>query len=234
VKKEISYQVTPDKIHKAMVIIRDQHEKIQARWAHGIFYETQRHGMLNYAYKKFQGGTFIDIGAAIGNHSLFFVKCCQAGQVYSFEPVKAVFDHLLQNIEANQITNIHPKNIALGEKNGQVGMILSNAPVERGGMLMSKVNESGSGVRMARLDDILLQESLEEITCIKIDVEGYCLQVLKGARQTIATYHPAIFCECETEKEFLEVDQFLAGLRYKVWKVDGKPFVMNHTPTYLW
>ena len=87
---------------------------------------------------------------------------------------------------------------------------------------------------MERLDEVLRAERFEEVKCIKIDVEGYNLPVLKGARETITTYHPAIFCECQTVEQFSEVDEYLTKLGYKVWKIDGKPFVMNHTPTYLW
>ncbi len=233
-KTEISYQIPPGDLHKVTVIIKNREERIQARWLHGCFYETQRHGMLNFAYRKFRGGTFIDVGAAIGNHSLFFAKCCNADKVYAFEPVPALFDHLVQNIEANGIANIAARNIALGERAMQVGLLPSNVAPEKGGMLMTRIDESGSGVRMERLDDVLREEGLQEVKCIKIDVEGYSLPVLRGARETIATHHPAIFCECETKEHLEEVNAYLTELGYAVWKINGQPFAMNHSPTYLW
>ena len=140
-KTEISYQIPPGEMHKLTVIVKDRLEKIQARWMHGGFYETQRHGMLNYVYRKFRGGTFIDIGAAIGNHSLFFATCCKADVVYAFEPVPALFEHLVQNIEVNKLHSIRAMNVAIGEKAGQVGLIPSNVAPERGGMLMTRVSE---------------------------------------------------------------------------------------------
>ena len=233
-EQEITYQVVPGMIHRAKVIVKNPREKIQNRWANGIFYETQRHGMLNTVYKKFQGGTFIDIGAAIGNHSLFFYYCCGAERVFAFEPVQAIYQHLVENISLNHADRIRAWNLALGEKTGEVGMTLSTKPPEQGGMLMSRVDETGTGVDMARLDDILQAEGVEKVDCIKIDVENYNLPVLRGARETLARFHPAVFCECETTPQFEEVDRFLSGLGYQVWTVDGKPFVLNHTPTYLW
>jgi FkbM family methyltransferase len=233
-KTRISYQVPGGERHEAMVIVNDPREKIQGRWANGIFYETQRHGMLNTVYRRFRGGTFIDIGAACGNHSLFFAACCQAKRVYAFEPVAALFEHLGQNIAANDFGQIHAYHLALGAQPGQVGMTPSSAPPERGGMLMSRVDERGADVPMQRLDDVLRDEGLTEIRCIKIDVEGYNLPVLHGARETIVAHRPAIFCECDTPEQFEQVNAYLSTLGYRVWQVDGKPFVMNHTPTYLW
>jgi FkbM family methyltransferase len=233
-RKEISYQAAPGKIHRAKVIVKNQREKIQNRWLHGLFYETQRHGMLNYVYKKFQGGVFVDVGAAIGNHSLFFACCCHAEQVYAFEPVPALFAHLLDNVALNKIDRIQAWNVALGETTTEVGIRPSNAPPERGGMLMSRVDESGTGTRLARLDDILQAEGAARVDCLKIDVEGYNLPVLRGARETLARFRPAVFCECETPSQFKAVDDFLADLGYRVWTINDKPFVMNHTPTYRW
>lgn len=233
-EREISYRVEPGKRHSCRVLIKNPVERIQAKWNSGIFYETQRHGMLNVVYSKFQGGTFIDIGACIGNHSLFFALCCNAREVLAFEPVKEIFDHLKENIRLNRLRNVRAHNVALSDKTGEAGMIFSTVAPERGGMMINKVNEVGTGVMLDTLDRVLSEEKVESVTCLKIDVEGYNLPVLRGARQTIEQHHPAIFCECETEEAFQEVDAFLSEFGYRVWAVDGKPFEMNHTPTYLW
>jgi FkbM family methyltransferase len=233
-KTEISYQTPGGEPHRVTVLVHDPREKVQARWASGGFYETQRHGMLNTVYQRFRGGTFIDIGAAYGNHSLFFAACCQAARVYAFEPEPALFEHMRQNIAVSGLAQIQAYNLALGARPAQVGLTPSATAPERGGMLMNRIDERGAGVPMQRLDDVLQGEGLTEIRCIKIDVEGYNLPVLEGARATIAAFRPAIFCECETRAQFQAVDAFLAELGYQVWQVQGEPFVMNHTPTYLW
>lgn len=230
----ISYQSPDGPRHQATVIVHNPRDNIQARWSSGVFYETQRHGMLNTVYRRCRGGTFIDIGAAYGNHSLFFAACCQAERVYAFEPVAALFEQLRANIAANGFGHIQAHNIALGARSGQVGMRRPPDAPERSSLLMHQVDEQGGGVPMRRLDDLLRDEQLGEVRCIKIDVEGYNLPVLRGARETIQTHHPAIFCECATPAQFREVDAYLAELGYRVWRVGGKPFVMNHTPTYLW
>jgi len=231
---EISYQIPDGERHRAQVIVTNPREKVQARWSNGVFYETQRHGMLNTVYRRFRGGTFIDIGAAYGNHSLFFAACCGAERVYAFEPTASLYEHMLQNIAVNGFEQIKAHNIALGARQAEVGLTPSSVAPAAGGLLMNHIDERGGGVAMERLDDVLRGETVSEIRCIKIDVEGYSLPVLEGARETIAAFRPAIFCECDTSEQFREVDRFLAALGYRVWQVKGQPFVMNHTPTYLW
>ncbi len=231
---KISYRADPGAEYQATVVIKDESEHTQATWRKGNFYETQRHGMLNFVYRKFRGGVFIDIGAAIGNHSLFFAKCCRADQVYAFEPVRPLYDHLLENLRLNRLRKVHAFPLALGEAPGEVGIRPSSVPPAQGGSLMGRVDQAGSGVRMERLDDVLHREGVSQVTLIKIDVEGYSLPVLIGARHTLQAHHPAVFCECETDENFHEVDDYLSALGYQVWEIDGRPFAMNHTPTYLW
>ena len=61
------------------VVIRDAAEHLQKCWVSGNFYEAQRNGMLTVVYQREKkGGKFIDIGASIGNHTLFFIKVMQA------------------------------------------------------------------------------------------------------------------------------------------------------------
>ncbi len=230
----VSYPSDCGGSHTAKVVVRNSAEKIQAKWVSGNFYETHRHGMLNYAYQKFRGGTFVDIGAPMGNHTLFFNVCCKADRVISIEPVPKLFDWLLENIRLNGLDDTHVHNVALGGQPGDVGMYFRDLPIEQGGMLIGCVDETGSGTSMDTLDNVIAKEAPAEIRCIKIDVEGYSLPVLVGGRETILKYRPAIFCECETPQHFDEVNEFLTPLGYRAWQIHGRPFVMNHTPTYLW
>ena len=200
----------------------------------GHFYETQRHGLLNVIYRTCRGGTFIDAGAFIGNHSLFFAACCQAERVLAFEPVREAFDHLTANLRLNALSSVTAYNVALGDQVRRVGLCFSSVDPGQGGAMMTTVDESGASVPMQRLDDIISQQGIEQLTCIKIDVEGYSLPVLRGARESIGRFRPVVTCECRTAEEYQAVDDFLRELGYGVHCVQGKPFAMNHTPTYLW
>lgn len=234
IKQDITYTPEPGHSHKATVIVKDDREKIQSLWLTGSFYETQRHGMLNVVYRRFQGGVFLDAGAAMGNHTLFFAICCEADHVFAFEPVKELYDHLLENVAANGLSNVTSFNVALGDRTGEVGLAFSSFPPEAGGTCATQVVDSGTGVPLHTLDELLAGQPLGQLKCIKVDVEHYGIEVLRGARWIIEAHHPAIFCECATADEFAAVDEYLSALGYEAWCVQGKPFAMNDTATYLW
>ena len=73
---------------------------IQESWRHGVFYE---HVMLEHIAAWYHGGSFIDIGASIGNHTIYFALRCKADAVYSFEPVLNSFDHMFRNVILNDL-----------------------------------------------------------------------------------------------------------------------------------
>ncbi len=234
VQREIVYRASDRTLGAARVWIKDPREEVQAHWAQGNFYETQRHGLLNLVHQKCRGGTFIDVGAFIGNHTLFFAACCGAERVLAFEPVQEAFEHLTANVELNGLTNVTAFKLALGEHRGRVGLHFSTVDPGQGGAMMTTVDEGGSLAPMERLDQIVEQEGVQQVTCLKVDVEGYTLPVLRGAADTMRRFRPVVTCECRTSEEFQLVDAFLTELGYGVYTVQGKPFAMNHTPTYLW
>ena len=95
---------------KVRLLVKDENEYLQRYWARGDIYEydlygsdlmrraagwlfdkvshrvkrVRRQGMLSYIQDNYRGGTFVDVGSCIGNHTLFFAVGCQASQVLSF------------------------------------------------------------------------------------------------------------------------------------------------------
>ena len=73
---------------------------IQRHWRRGRFYEA---AMLDYIRERYQGGQFLDIGASLGNHSVYFALYCGASEVMAFEPVGVSRDHLHRNLALNSL-----------------------------------------------------------------------------------------------------------------------------------
>ena len=73
---------------EAQVEVRDPGEHMQNAWAKGRFFEQE---LLEYVYWHYggYGGTWIDVGSALGNHTLFFAAFCKPAAVLSIEPVAA-------------------------------------------------------------------------------------------------------------------------------------------------
>lgn len=136
----------------------------------------------------------IDIGANIGNHSLFFAKFLNPKRVYSFEPVSVNFKILTKNVSDFQDKCIC-YNIALSNKNGTLPLFNSQRENYGGFSLHSYSN--GSSFLVSECVDVKTLDSfhLENISLIKIDVENHEKEVLEGSIDTIRRNKPLIVLE---------------------------------------
>jgi len=134
----------------------------------------------------------IDIGANIGNHSIFFAKFLDCKIVHSFEPVLSNFELLKKNMFCVNNKSIL-YNIALSNKIDT--MDLYNSQINnKGGFSLHKYNNSflvESKINVNTLDSF----NLNNITLIKIDVENHENEVLEGSKETIKRCKPIIFIE---------------------------------------
>jgi FkbM family methyltransferase len=139
------------------------------------------------------GATVVDVGANVGNHTLFFSQQVGAnGRVLSFEPQRFLFQVLCANSLLGQFRNIWPYRVAVGDLQGTVDIPAPNydSPNDFGGYSLEfdTVKEPGD---ITTLDAL----SLSECHLIKIDVEGMELSVLKGAQTTIRLTKPILYFE---------------------------------------
>ncbi len=182
---------------------------------------TYEKGMLHFLNENLgEGDVFVDVGANIGLLSLHASKFVgESGKVFAFEAHPETAKMLFENKALNQNQTIQLYPIALGADKGKV-MIFDDADSNRGGasIVRNEINSEGFEVEMDRLDDILVPEILPKI--IKIDVEGYELNVLKGAVNTIHFAKPVLLIEASDKKEVnAEIIAFLNQIHpYKIYK----------------
>lgn len=140
---------------------------------------------------RFASSTALDIGANIGNHSLFFANRFAA--VHSFEPNPRTFGVLSVNAQLAPTITAH--NLALGDVRGVLPLAFD--PLNFGEASLVSVDETGRrsrcDVTVERLDD--LAPGLGDIALIKIDVEGFEAPVVRGALQTLEQHRPVIVFE---------------------------------------
>lgn len=123
---------------------------------------------------------YIDIGANVGTTTLVAAKAVgENGIVFCFEPNERTYKALTVNISKNKFSNILAKQCALGHKEGVVSFSDKNNDD------MNRVGIDGEGrvVKLATLDSFL--GHINDIRLIKIDVEGYEINVLQGATETL-------------------------------------------------
>lgn len=156
------------------------------------FYEIN---FLNYIAKEYNKQTgILDIGANIGNHSLFFAKFLDCEMVYSFEP----FPENVTLLKQNLLPFAHKSkifDIALSNKSGQLP--LYNSEKQNWGGFSLHRYKNGSSFIVTPLTDVITLDSLNlnNISMIKIDVENHENEVLECAKQTILNNKPIIFIE---------------------------------------
>lgn len=156
------------------------------------FYEEEfLHFLLLTFGEQVKGQSILDIGANIGNHSLYFASFFECEHVHAFEPVKENMEVLQLNLNGCEKFTLHP--VALSDHDGQ--MILYNTEKDNyGGFSLTPQAKSfvaQASVSVQKLDDL----DVGKVGLMKIDVENHELEVLKGAETTIRRYKPVICLE---------------------------------------
>lgn len=162
-----------------------------------------------------------DIGANIGNHSVFFGKILGAKEVISFEPQPHVNTVLQRNLELNGMPKKNAQRIIVGDHEGK-GSIDNFMGRNLGGTSF-KPDASG-GATIKRLDDALTKTQAADIGFMKIDVEGAQLAVLEGAKAVIERCKPVIWIEL-IKDEFGPTDEVLRAHGYRMEALGKSDFV---------
>ena len=134
----------------------------------------------------------LDIGANIGNHSLYFSIIAGVKKVYSFEPQKFVFDILQKNLTINNVTNVYPYNYAIGDFEGDVSMNPSPLLNNGGTSVDWENNPLNRKVKVVTIDSLHIKDPVD---FIKIDVEGAESKVINGAKNLLLENHPLLWIE---------------------------------------
>lgn len=174
----------------------------------GLWYEQE---MLSYISTLGVTGSYIDIGANIGNHSVFFARNTAADRVFSFEPISSALDLLREFVDSNMLyEKITIVPYATSDFNGEVDVynLPGDPPVK---------------CRCCKVDDVISGK----VGLMKLDIEGAEPYALRGAARILAEHKPVLFVEAHDEKVMEEIMAVIEPIGYKP---TGK--VWNHSPTY--
>lgn len=182
------------------------------------------------------GGTFVDVGAHIGEYALISVK--QMGpesRALAFEPGSEIRPYLERNVANSKYADqIKVFPFGVGEQNGEAMFTLGVDPghsrLTAGASSLSPIPSTGEqSVTIVRLDSFLAEQSVVPTT-IKIDVEGAEMQVFRGMSGLLEperSVRPAIIFEYlertwsvfgSTIEHLIE---FLQPTGYGVYGVEG-------------
>ena len=128
--------------------------------------------------------TFIDVGACIGDYSLFASSVISKGEIYAFEPFKKSIEMFEENIRLNGINNISIFRGVASDKNGFEKLQIENES-EINHITHEKNNMNVIKVPSITLDRYITENNIMHVAILKIDVEGSEMKVLRGAEKSI-------------------------------------------------
>ena len=126
------------------------------------------------------GDTVVDVGANIGIYSLWMSKYAgTSGKVFAFEPDSSNYFKLTKNINLNNLElHITPIQKAAGNVNGKISFTTGldgENHIEKNNL------HNVVKVKCVKLDDFFSENRIDHISYMKVDVEGFELDVLKGS-----------------------------------------------------
>lgn len=179
-------------------------------------------------------GKILDLGANIGVTSYHLAKKFPGSIIFSFEPLVLNMNTLRRIKRKFNLKNVHEYQVAVGEENGNIEMVMpviNNVPMHGLSHVVDEENmEHNSGftysVPMICLDDFdPLKKDNKRITALKIDVENFEYFVLKGGAKLIAANQPIIYCELWENDNRKKCIDFLNNLNYSAFILQKKELV---------
>ena len=180
---------------------------------------------INYFSKKYD--TFIDIGAAVG--SVTFTVANNFSKCVCFEPEKRNYNEFKAKLNEKKIKNIEIFNFALGKEKSEKEFFISpDGRLDNRFGIHPDENFNSYKVKINTLDEILKSINIEKKCLIKIDVQGYELEVMKGALKILEN-------DCTIISEFwpwamslngtssLEYIEFLNSKGYSFFDLKNNP-----------
>jgi FkbM family methyltransferase len=167
---------------------------------------------------------FFDIGANYGTHSLLFLS--QGMKVVSFEPnpeCEPIFNRFLH---INSLAGQWEK-VGIGESKSVADLVFPKSDTWNGSLNENYQNDlaDANEITRIRVEIISVDEfvSIHNIIpdIIKIDTEGYELNVLKGARNTLLNAHPAIVFESNKASERSALFKELRSSSYYIYSMEN-------------
>ena len=169
------------------------------------------------------GMTMYDVGANVGFLTILAGRFVgPTGHVIGFEPVPASARQIEHNARLNAFTHVIVCEKALSDTDGTAPFLVSGDPTwsKLAGHDTTVDEQVGEiSVTRCRLDTIVRDTDLPLPHLIKIDVEGYEIEVLAGASETLRRSRPLLLIELHGTNAL--VAEALTNLGYHAIVLDG-------------
>jgi FkbM family methyltransferase len=173
------------------------------------------------------GMNVVDIGGNLGYYALLEAQMVgDTGRVIAIEPVASNFAQLSRNVAANGYRNIILENVAIGTINGSAPIYLSNKSNWHSLHPVPWETREVT-VRVSTLDSLLARYELPSLDLIRMDLEGYEIEVIRGMKSTIKKYSPRLLIELHPQvvgpQAMITFLEQLKALGYELeWVIDNE------------
>lgn len=165
-----------------------EHRPAAKAIANGELYEPATHVLVKRLLED-RPGSMVHAGTFFGDMVPTFAKACPK-TLYAFEPVLENYVLAKLGVEANSLDNVVLTNAGLGTEIMPARIDIGGEDGEhRGGS--SKIALAGQATALTRIDAL----GLDDLSLLQLDVEGFELHALNGARETVDRCSPVILVE---------------------------------------
>jgi len=154
-------------------------------------------------------GVLFDVGANVGQTLKTLLRHAPGAKIYGFEPALEPFRVLEANFGGR--SNVDLRNVALGARPDRLALQLDD--YSELNTLMPRDTQGPAGTTqmtdVATVDDIVAAEGISHLDILKIDVQGWEMEVLHGAGKLIADHNLIfIYAEVAFRSDAAEMQQF--------------------------
>ncbi len=154
---------------------------------HGLNYGEER--FLSHHLSTVNNGVLFDVGANHGSYTQSLHRLSPASQIHAFEPHPTTFASLNKRIAAPCITLV---NMAVSDKEGTMQLYdfadsdgSTQASLSQSSVEMFDPKTVSHTVETTTIDDYMKNAAIKTIDFLKIDTEGFDINVLRGAQQAL-------------------------------------------------
>lgn len=178
-------------------------------------------------------GVVLDLGANIGGTSYHLAKKLPQSKILAFEPLALNMNTLRRIKRKFGLENVVEYEMAVGEKNGEIEMVMpviQNVPMHGlSHVVHEEITENNEGNRykvpVVSLDEMDDLRANGKINGIKIDIENFEYYALKGGEQIIRQNKPVIYCELWENENREKCISLLKQLGYSAFLLENEKLV---------
>jgi FkbM family methyltransferase len=179
--------------------------------------------------------TIVDVGAYTGFYALLAARSAPEARIVAVEPLARNFARLEENVRLNGVTNVELVAAALSdvEREADIAIFTEAAFLTSGASLAPSEQRAVRSERVSchTLDALLASRNVPPPGLVKIDVEGWELEVLRGMGGTLAGAHPDLLIEVLPDAPTAVLGALLETHGYRFYAISEPELEVSPLPS---